>query len=223
MMPSAAPASPAWTLLAGPADGARRDVCPVIRLLTTAARVLYLFAPLVVAAALSGLVLRYDLLPALRRPIDAGRTFRGRRWFGDNKTWRGVLVAIVGCVATVSAQKFLFARVAAGLALVPYQAMTLAELALFGSALGGGATLGELPNSFVKRQLGILPGQPARGALSALFYVWDQIDLLAAWPLIAFWVRPTPPLVALSVLLVLAIHPLISLIGFVIGARRSAR
>lgn len=193
------------------------------RLVTTAGKVLYLFAPLVISAALSGLVLRFDLLPALRRPIDAGRTFRGRRWFGDNKTWRGVLVAIVGCVATASVQKFLLARAVPGLALVHYDALSLPELALFGIALGGGATLGELPNSFVKRQLGILPGQPARGALSALFYVWDQIDLLAAWPLIAFWVRPTPTLVALSVGLVLAIHPIVSLIGFVIGARRSAR
>lgn len=193
------------------------------RLATTAAQVLYLFAPLVVAAALSGLVLRFDLLPALRRPIDAGRTFRGRRWFGDNKTWRGVVIAIAGSVATTFAQKFLLARALPQLELVRYEAMSLPELVLFGSALGGGATLGELPNSFVKRQLGILPGQPARGALSALFYVWDQIDLLAAWPLIAFWVRPTPALVAISALLVLAIHPLISLIGFVIGARRSAR
>ena len=193
------------------------------RLVTTAAQVLYLFAPLVVAAALSGLVLRFELLPALRRPIDAGRTFRGQRWFGDNKTWRGVLVAIVGCVATASAQKFVLARALPGLALVRYEAMSLPELVLFGVGLGGGATLGELPNSFVKRQLGILPGQPARGALSTLFYVWDQIDLLAAWPLIAFWVRPTATLVAVSVVLVLAIHPVISLIGFVIGARRSAR
>ena len=191
--------------------------------MTTAAQVLYLFAPLVVAAALSGFVLRFDLLPALRRPIDAGRTFHGRRWFGDNKTWRGVFVAITGSIATAFAQKFLLARALPELELVRYEAMSFPELVLFGIALGGGATLGELPNSFVKRQLGILPGQPARGALSALFYIWDQIDLLAAWPLIAFWVRPTAVLVAISVLLVLAIHPIISLIGFVIGARRSAR
>ena len=34
-------------------------------------------------------VLRGDLMSGLARPIDLGLTVRGRRLFGDNKTWRG--------------------------------------------------------------------------------------------------------------------------------------
>ncbi|HEX7480787.1 MAG TPA: hypothetical protein VF331_23500 [Polyangiales bacterium] len=36
-----------------------------------------------------------------------------------------------------------------------------------GKSLGGGAILGELPSSFVKRRLGIAPGKTARGQLRA--------------------------------------------------------
>ena len=43
-------------------------------------------------------VLRYDLLRSLKRPLDGGATIRGRRVFGDNKTWRGAIVMFAGTV-----------------------------------------------------------------------------------------------------------------------------
>jgi hypothetical protein len=95
---------------------------------------------------------------------------------------------------------------------------------VLGAAMGLGATLGELPNSLVKRQLGIAPGKTTGGWLRALFYVWDQIDLvIGAWPLVALWVTPDLVLVVASAGLVLALHPVVSVIGYIIGARRSAR
>jgi hypothetical protein len=60
--------------------------------------------------------------------------------------------------------------------------------------------------------------------LRGVFWVWDQIDLLTtAWPLLAFWVRPTALLVATSVVLTLALQPLVALVGYLLGARRTAR
>jgi hypothetical protein len=44
-------------------------------------------------------VLRFELLRPLARPLDAGAKFRGRRVFGDNKTWRGAVVMFGGVVA----------------------------------------------------------------------------------------------------------------------------
>jgi hypothetical protein len=185
-----------------------------------AARVLYLFAPLLVAAAVSGVVLRLNLFAHLRRPIDGGATFRGRRVFGDNKTWRGVIVAVAACIVTAAAQRLLAGRLP-GVELIDY---ATANPLLLGAAIGGGAMLGELPNSFVKRQIGIAPGAPASGPWSAVFYVWDQIDLVTtSWPLLAFWLRPTLPLVAASIVLALALHPTVSLIGYLTGARKTAR
>jgi hypothetical protein len=185
------------------------------------AQALCLFAPLVFAGAISGVVLRFDLFPALKRPIDGGGTFRGRRIFGDSKTWRGVAVAIVGCVTAAAIQTFLVADLARPVALVELRGV---DVVPFGVAMGAGAMLGELPNSFVKRRLGIAPGRTTRGPLAALFYVWDQVDLLTtAWPLIAVWVRPTPRIVAASFVVALVIHPTVSLVGYLLHARKTAR
>jgi CDP-2,3-bis-(O-geranylgeranyl)-sn-glycerol synthase len=193
-----------------------------VSLAWTAAQVLYLFAPLLVSAALSAVVLRYDLLPRFAKPIDGGAVLCGRRVLGDGKTWRGVIVAVVGSVVTVLFQKHIIGARAAALGIVDY---AHADAVLLGTAIGGSAMLGELPNSFIKRRLGIGRGETAsRPALRVLFWVWDQVDLLTtAWPLLAFWVRPTTTLVVTSFILTLAIHPLVALIGYVVGARRSVR
>jgi len=185
-----------------------------------AVRVLYLFAPLLVSAALSGVVLRFDLLRALSRPIDAGLSLHDGRLFGDGKTWRGVFVAVVGSIATVAVQRAIGAH-AGGLALVDYRKL---NPVWFGASMGAGAVLGELPNSFVKRRLNIPPGGTSRGWTSILFYLWDQIDLLTvAWPLLALWMAPGALVVVVSFALALAIHPLVALIGYAVGARESPR
>ena len=94
----------------------------------------------------------------------------------------------------------------------------------FGVAAGAVAELAELPNSFTKRQLGIAPGHTASGALSVLFYLWDQLDLLIGWWLVcAAFVPMTPMRVAVSVLLVAGVHPLLTWIGYLLGMRPTAR
>ncbi len=184
-------------------------------------QVLYLFAPLVASSAAAAIVLRLDLFPALRRPLDGGAKLGGKRVFGDNKTWRGVAVAVVGCVATAAVQRYVVGDRAGRVALFDYRTL---DVFLFGLAMGGGAMLGELPNSFAKRRIDVPPGGSARGFAAAVFYVWDQVDLLTtSWPLISFWVRPTLPLVATSFAVVLAAHPAVSLVGYLVGARRTAR
>lgn len=186
-----------------------------------AAQALYLFAPLLASAALSGLVLRFDWLRSLRRPIDCGATFRGRRLFGDSKTWRGVVVAVVGCVASVALQRMVSDVIPASLQLVDYPSVSTP---CFGAAMGIGAMAGELPNSFTKRQLGIPPGTSTRGWPALVFYVWDQVDLLTgAWPLLFFWVRPSAPIVAATFVVAMLVHPAVAAIGFLMGARTSAR
>jgi CDP-2,3-bis-(O-geranylgeranyl)-sn-glycerol synthase len=184
-------------------------------------QVLYLFAPLLVASALAGVVMRFDLAPWLKRPIDAGRTWRGKRIFGDGKTWRGVAVALVGCIATVLVQKHVVGERAGFAAVIDYGRV---NAFLFGAAMAVGAVLGELPNSFVKRQLGIGQGRTTRGPLSVVFYVLDQVDLLIfTLPLLAFWFRPSATFVLASFLVTFALHPTVSLIGRLIGARKTAR
>ncbi len=191
------------------------------RVLETLAQTLYLFAPLLLAAALSAAVLRWNMLPRWAVPIDGGRLFRGRRVFGDSKTWRGVLTAVVGCIAGVWLQRNVFAAPAQGISIVPYRELGVLG---FGTAMGIAAMAGELPNSFVKRWLGIAPGATAQGALAVVFYIWDQVDLLTlTWPVLTIWMRPTIGHVLASFALALTLHPTLSLLGFWLGARKTPR
>lgn len=182
---------------------------------------LYLFAPLLVSAALAGMALRFDWLPDLNRPIDGRMTLGGRRLFGDGKTWRGIVLAVGGSCLAVAVQRALQGEVARALQIVDYT--TVSPIGL-GTSLGLGAILGELPNSFVKRRLGIPRGETAHGALGVVFYVWDQVDtLIGAWPLLCIWLTPSVPLVIMSFVLTLGLHPLIAWLGYLVGARRTAR
>jgi hypothetical protein len=66
--------------------------------LSSPAVFLLVFVPVLGAFVAHAPVLRFDLLQRLKPPIDGGATFRGRRLFGDNKTWRGALVMSCGIV-----------------------------------------------------------------------------------------------------------------------------
>ena len=135
--------------------------------------VVYLIAPLLVAGAVHGPVIKRDLLPWLARPLDLGRTFRGERVLGANKTWRGLLLMSAVSVLVVLLQKQLYA-------IGPFRSISALDysetswLAL-GLALGLGYSLSELPNSFVKRRLGIPPGGVSRRRAVGQYLV-DQAD-----------------------------------------------
>jgi hypothetical protein len=193
-------------------------LCLALDLVT---QVLYLFAPLLLAAALSGLVMRKNWLRALYIPIDGGVRFREQPLFGRSKTWRGIAVAITGCILGAAIQRYLLVSPMKAISLIDYSRLNVFA---FGAAMGAGAMLGELPNSFVKRRLGIGSGMATKRRSAPVFYIWDQIDLLSfTWPMIAFWVAPTFALVVTSITISLILHPLSSHIGFVIGARHTAR
>jgi CDP-diglyceride synthetase len=183
------------------------------------AQAIYLLLPLLPAVTLSGLILRYDLFAWSKRPIDGGATFRGHRIFGDNKTWRGAAAMVVGCLLTVAVQKYIITDRVGGWAVIDYRNANVFGLAM---ALGGGAILGELPNSFIKRQLGVAPGQNANGLLGPVFYVWDQTDsIFAIWLLLLFWVWPSGLLLLMSFVVMFAAHQLVSLLGYLLGARQT--
>jgi CDP-2,3-bis-(O-geranylgeranyl)-sn-glycerol synthase len=147
--------------------------------------------------------------------------FGGRRWLGDGKTWRGLVLSVTGCCLAVSLQRAVAPVVPAMLQVIDYR--SLHPLAL-GGALGVGAVLGELPNSFVKRRLGIPRGKTTSGPLAMVLYVWDQVDtVIGAWPLLGLWLRPTGLLVVMSFAVALGVHPLVAWIGYRVGARDTAR
>jgi hypothetical protein len=57
-----------------------------------------------------------------------------------------------------------------------------------------------------------------------VFYLWDQLDvLLGFWLVLATAVPATPIRVLSSVVIVVAIHPLLTLAGYLLGMRPGAR
>lgn len=185
--------------------------------------ILLLLLPLLGGAVLHGLCMKHGWLGFLAKPIDAGRTFRGRPILGHSKTWRGPVCVGAGAAVVWGLQQGLLHRVdaLAALELVDYASL---PGWWFGAAAGAAAELAELPNSFVKRRLGIAPGATTRGPLSVLFYFWDQLDLLLGyWLVLAIVVPVTPLRVAVSVLVVGAIHPLLTLLAYLLGMRPTSR
>lgn len=109
-------------------------------------------------------------------PLDGGRSFRGRRIFGDHKTVRGFMA-----IAPAAGAAFALLGVArdAGIDWLQPGLWGLTPAALFGAGLWAGVCFmaGELPNSFYKRRRGIAPGVvPASGWERVLCLIIDRLD-----------------------------------------------
>jgi len=105
-------------------------------------------------------------------PLDGGRTLRGRRILGDNKGLRGFLVMTPAAAAMFALLHWMLQ----GSGGAPWP-LTSGQYALLGAWAGFGFMAGELPNSFVKRQLDVAPGTaPANRLAAALFFVVDRVD-----------------------------------------------
>lgn len=154
---------------------------------------LWLAAPATVACVLHMVVVRRGIVAGLAVPLDGGRTFRGRPVLGANKTWRGVVVVVAGTAILGALQGGLLGAWAdrLGLGLVDYRTASLGAVApgplalasgyaLVNAALGAAYVVGELPNSFLKRQLDVAPGARPAGRWRALFFVLDQCDSASA-------------------------------------------
>ena len=90
--------------------------------------------------------------------------------------------------------------------------------------MGIGYVLGELPNSFVKRQLDITPGKTGGGPLGALFFLVDQADSILGSFLVG-WIVWVPPLrvAAAIVLWLTALHIVLNVLLYLARVRRNVR
>jgi hypothetical protein len=162
-------------------------------------------------------VLALDLLKPLKRPLDGGARLRGRRLFGDNKTLRGAIVITVGVTVTT----LLLSGWERWWSELPDD-LTEHGALLYGVLLGLGVVLGELPNSFLKRQLDIAPGEQRLSPGGVLLSIYDQADfVLVVWLLLLPLWAMAPWQAAFVFLVVTAVHLVINVIGYAIGARKS--
>jgi CDP-2,3-bis-(O-geranylgeranyl)-sn-glycerol synthase len=153
------------------------------------------------------------------RPLDGGRTLRGRRIFGDNKTTRGFVVVVPATAAAMVGIGKLMQR--AGLGVWSEGAL---GLALLGAVAALGLMLGELPNSFVKRQLDVEPGKPPKHRVGRVFAALaDRLDSVVGALLGAALIVDVSWQTALLCLVVgPPIHGAFSVLLWVLGVKKRA-
>jgi CDP-archaeol synthase len=182
-------------------------------------------APVIFAGVLNMVWCTTSLAPRLNRPLDNHAVLRdGRRVFGDNKTWKGLLgMVVLGAVAFV-----LWSLVLQGTSLGEWDlfhqrhAATLPFDVLVGALLGVTYALFELPNSFLKRRLDISPGKEAVGPRKWLFVILDQLDSVLGVTVVLALLATVTPLFLLGLVLVGAVtHILVNMALFAVGLRRN--
>ncbi len=174
------------------------------------------------------LVMIWVKIPGLKfaaKPIDHGKNFPdGRRILGDNKTWLGlmgyvlfnilfsVIWGAICAMGMLGNYNFFY----------QYHENTLWLNLLVGLLLGLGYALFELPNSFLKRRLGITPGKTLTGFYKIFFVFLDQADSVFGVALVVWIFYPLGIVRYLAyVLLGAATHLILNMLLFFMGLRKN--
>jgi len=167
----------------------------IILLITT----FFFFLPAGIANMMPVLVAK---IPVLNVPMDFGYSFRGKRIFGEHKTWRGFVFGIAGAMLATYL-----------IWILPFGA-PLKTLRV-GVALGAGALLGDAIKSFFKRQLNIKPG--------GSWVPFDQVDwILGALIAVHFFVALQPVEVWITTLVLFGLlHPVINVVGCLLRIKKN--
>ncbi len=171
---------------------------------------LYLALPAFFANMAPVLAEKYRLWPKLNIPIDFGKTFQGKRLFGDHKTLRGFVIGIL-IAMFVSAIQFILNRYG----VIIFSALrNFFEFLAYGFLSGLGALVGDAVKSFFKRQFGIPSGGP--------FIPFDQVDYILGFlfftSLLVDWSFRDGILLFGSALI---LNPLINLLSYLLGIKKT--
>lgn len=171
---------------------------------------LWLFLPGVFANMIPIPVAKISWLKKYNAPLDAGKTFRGKRLLGANKTWRGLVAGMLIATLTFWLQQLAYEHY--GWAQSVSGPVDYASLSAFvlGPLIAIGVLGGDAIESFFKRQRGTPPGES--------WFPWDQLDsvigaAIVLLPFVAF----TPRQFVLIILLGPVIHLVSAYTGYLTG------
>jgi CDP-2,3-bis-(O-geranylgeranyl)-sn-glycerol synthase len=138
------------------------------------------------------------------RPVDGGASWRGKRLFGDHKTWQGLIGGtLAGLICYLLQRRLYGVPLFQSISLIDYEHAP----AVIGLLMGSGALIGDLVKSFFKRRLDIDPGKA--------WFPFDQIDYIAGAIGFTFALLP---LSAARILLIVGtfvvLHLIVSATGF---------
>jgi hypothetical protein len=185
------------------------------------AQALWLALPVTLAGLTHVLALKRNVLPQLADVrLDGGLELRGRPLFGANKTLRGALIMIAASIVWTTIVDVLQRGLGLDDSIRFVARDQLGSLGL-GLGLGIAYIVGELPNSLIKRQLDIGPGEAAKGVLGRVFWLLDQIDSTLAVLVFLSCYRVPSLGMALSLLIVtVLVHPSVAAIMVALGLKR---
>lgn len=161
------------------------------------------FLPAGIANATPVIACKLPWLKNWSAPLDFGKTYRGKRVFGANKTWRGLLSGMAMGALTAS-------LLYAGFESIRDISDSLWVHASLGALMGFGALAGDAIESFIKRQRGVEPGRS--------WFPFDQIDyiiggLLVVYPLTELTLAD----MGVILLLFFGLHLITSYLGYLTG------
>ncbi len=190
--------------------------------LNPAACAVFLMAAFIMAGFCQAAWLGSEYSRRFAFPLDAGCTWRGRRLLGDNKTARGFMVMVPATAFSFAALAAITGMTATGP--TGLWSLSPASYLVAGFWAGIGFMAGELPNSFVKRQLGIAPGASPKGrGASAFCFVIDRLDSVLGMLVVLSLAVPVPWRAWLYVLTTgPALHGAFSVLVFHLGGKARA-
>lgn len=166
----------------------------------------WVFLPAGIANLAPVLAAKVPRLKNWKIPLDFGKSYRGHRIFGDNKTWRGLTSGVAAAGLTGIAQSYVHFDAH------PLVNQPLITLFLASMALGLGALLGDAVESHFKRRAGLTPGQT--------WFPFDQTDYiiggLLLWGPIA---QPSLQIILAIFGVYFGLHLAVSYIGFHLGLK----
>ena len=135
-------------------------------------------------------------VPFLNRPV-------WEKKLGKNKTWRGIVMAVLIGTVVFALQKYTYQQGFTSLALIDYNGFSI----LLGALWGGGAILGDAVESYFKRKRNIPPGER--------WIPWDQLDfVLGGLILGSFMYVPAVEVVLVIVVASPVLHIIFNHLGY---------
>lgn len=171
---------------------------------------LWFFLPAGLANGAPVIANKVPFLNKFTAPMDFKKNYRGKRIFGDNKTWRGFLAGIFTAIVTVWLQQIAyqnFGWAASWSGPINYSSTSVFAL---GFLLGAGALLGDALESFIKRQLEIPSGES--------WFPFDQLDYVIGGIVFASFLVQLAILYYLLILIVwFALHIINAYLFYLLG------
>lgn len=136
--------------------------------------------PVIIAGVLNMIWVKSSFLKSLYIPLDGGKKFYdGKRIFGENKTFKGFIGMIIWAVLATVLWGWI-CSLSEALNTNNYIYLSNENNISFnvyvGFLYGLAYAVFELPNSFIKRRINIVPGKKATGLKGVLFVFIDQAD-----------------------------------------------